>query len=372
MRPLLAPLVAVVLLLGVVGASSSEGSFSHADEQRSLIGFMGKWRRYSILNRCQRDAECSPDGYCATSRKCKAHGSCASDADCSNQANEFAVDDCEGELKCFKDKTCGIECYEDSGPPGDSSSSSCSSDDDCGTEEYCMAGTCAAFGSCSLDSDCFNPSNVYVTKYCVGYVYCSREDQTCDVQCSGSFCPSGSNEVNCLIDPCQVNDCPESVNCVSYYCDGCNTFNFNEAGFEICNNSTPKEPEDEGQEDPSSGGGETSSSCSSDDDCAEEEFCMAGSCAAIGSCSIDKDCFNPSNNFPRIGCVGYLHCDQETGTCGVECTTDGTSCKPEVGEVNCLVDPCEVSDCPDAVSCTSNYCGGCNAFHFDPAGNSIC
>jgi hypothetical protein len=34
-------------------------------------------------------------------------------------------------------------------------------------------------------------------------------------------------------------------------------------------------------------------------------------------------------------------------------------------EVNCFANPCEVTECSVATNCVSNYCDGCNAFHFD-------
>jgi hypothetical protein len=319
-----------------------------------------------VRNRqCSTDDECGRNGYCATNGKCKRLGRCGVEADCENPANVFDVDDCEGQLVCNPDRTCGIKCTQEEELTYTEfiAGSSCASDKDCGNEGYCNAGQCAALGSCVVDADCFNPSNVYPVAACVGYVYCA-EEQICDINCTtGSFCPPDAEQVNCFADPCEANNCPESVSCVSNYCGGCNSFNFNEAGFQVCNNGTTLpvlEEEPRGNDD-----------CSTNKDCREEEYCMAGTCAAIGACVIDDDCHNPFNNYPHIDCVGYKYCSEE-GTCGVQCTENGTSCPKDVEEVNCFADPCEVSDCRDSVNCVSNYCGGCSTYNFDPAGNSIC
>jgi len=55
-----------------------------------------------------------------------------------------------------------------------------------------------------------------------------------------------------------------------------------------------------------------------------------------------------------------------------------TSCRGESGcvasdQVQCFVDPCQVSSCDvEGATCSANYCGGCNAEWTDPEGTSVC
>jgi hypothetical protein len=112
--------------------------------------------------------------------------------------------------------------------------------------------------------------------------------------------------------------------------------------------------------------------CASDSDCQMEEYCSGGTCRSHGACSDVVDCFNPSNVFPVILCVGYLTCEEER--CGVICSE--SFCADGSNPVNCLVSPCEITseECQaeSPVSCVDDYCGGCNAYRFDEAGNNVC
>jgi hypothetical protein len=38
---------------------------------------------------------------------------------------------------------------------------------------------------------------------------------------SKSICPGGEPPVNCLVDPCRVNECPPGTTCKANYCRGC-------------------------------------------------------------------------------------------------------------------------------------------------------
>ena len=109
--------------------------------------------------------------------------------------------------------------------------------------------------------------------------------------------------------------------------------------------------------------------CVSTDFCPGEQYCMAGKCHDFGDCANDRDCYNPSNVFAAVACVGPLYCTKE-GRCGRNCT--GSTCKENLPWVECFAAPCEVSLCSEAVSCVDDYCGGCNALHFDAAGNQVC
>ncbi|XP_070559034.1 uncharacterized protein [Ptychodera flava] len=57
------------------------------------------------------------------------------------------------------------------------------------------------------------------------------------------------------------------------------------------------------------------------------------------------------------------------GVVDVDSATTG-KCPPGVREVKCPVDPCENSQCPH-YRCKANFCGGCNAEHFDIFGKKV-
>ncbi len=57
----------------------------------------------------------------------------------------------------------------------------------------------------------------------------------------------------------------------------------------------------------------------------------------------------------------------------VSTTEEPPTCPPDKPQFYCLVDPCQVTDCPahpDA-TCTADYCGGCNARFYDSDGNEV-
>lgn len=57
---------------------------------------------------------------------------------------------------------------------------------------------------------------------------------------------------------------------------------------------------------------------------------------------------------------------------GREVCCDGSCwCADGSDPVQCFVDPCQVSSC-DEGACVANYCGGCNAEHYDKSGNLLC
>jgi hypothetical protein len=56
----------------------------------------------------------------------------------------------------------------------------------------------------------------------------------------------------------------------------------------------------------------------------------------------------------------------------IECDGE-TSCADGSQPVNCLIDPCQVSQCGvEGAECRANYCGGCNAEWVDPSGALVC
>jgi len=225
---------------------------------------------------------------------------------------------------------------------------------------FCAQGTCLEMSYCQDVSDCYNPSNIYSSVACVGFLVCA--DGQCGRDCS-SACEDGSEEVQCVANPCETVDedlCPDVVSCVSNYCNGCNTFLFDAAGFQVesCANETETTTA-------------AASPCTSDDDCEDMEYCAAGSCLDVGSCNELVDCFNPANGpYALAACVGYRICEE--GSCGITC--DVSFCPDGQDEVECpSPGPCNTTTCDEAVSCYEDRCGGeCSAVFFDAAGSQVC
>ncbi|KAL3885494.1 hypothetical protein ACJMK2_025547 [Sinanodonta woodiana] len=82
-------------------------------------------------------------------------------------------------------------------------------------------------------------------------------------------------------------------------------------------------------------------------------------------------CTIPAGGTCQVKCETDVQC--RTGFkccfngCGYHCVKpSGTPCSDGSTMVHCLVNPCDVTDCPahpEAV-CVANYCGGCNAIFF--------
>eukprot|EP00980_Cylindrotheca_fusiformis_P016738 scaffold5039_cov119-Cylindrotheca_fusiformis.AAC.5 len=377
----------------------------------------------SDVQTCESSQDCSGrDEYCADG-ECLAAGSCKIEADCHNPQNVFATDDCLGYLECQEDsctKVCSppeqgnncrpgeyptpcyadlckeIECDEavacvglacggcralffdakgslictdegdDGGHGGGGDEQTCESSDDCtGDEQYCAEGMCLKHGSCNVATDCLNPDNDFMAEECVGYMECY--DNTCGTICSTEDppknCRPGQTEVNCAKDPCEESECDEATSCVSDYCGGCNAIHFNARGGRVCNRLSPIP-------------------CTTNKDCisdaaevkeGETPYCAAGVCLDPGMCNTDEDCINPSNWYPSIACVGPTICSKE-GTCSRDCGT-GSMCEDGVPMVKCFENPCNTAAaqaCNASVACIADFCGGCNANHFDAAGNLVC
>lgn len=248
----------------------------------------------------------------------------------------------------------------------------CETDGDCSTDaEYCADGECLEYSKCKVDVDCFNPSNAYASIFCVGYTEC--QEGSCAKVCGEFLCKDGSNPVNCFASPCSVDKCEDAVSCADDYCGGCNSIHFNAAGSQVCaaNNDT---------ETPITA--DVQKPCKSDVECSsptetverafssDGSYCSQGFCKEYGSCDTDLDCLNPSNSYVSAACLGYVECQE--GTCGVVCDDTGSQCKDGSGVVACKARPCEVDKCEGGVSCVDDYCGDCNAIHFDSAGNEVC
>jgi hypothetical protein len=102
--------------------------------------------------------------------------------------------------------------------------------------------------------------------------------------------------------------------------------------------------------------------CANNEACDDDMFCSQGNCQKLGLCVEDIDCHNPSNSYKNTKCRGHVTCQQ--GAC--------TGCAEGVEGVQCLVQPCSESTCPESVVCVDDYCGACHFVHFDAAGYQVC
>ncbi|GAX15205.1 hypothetical protein FisN_12Lh089 [Fistulifera solaris] len=352
---------------------------------------------------CEFDSDCNTtDQYCSQG-ECRNFGACSSDFDCYNPSNIYSTIFCTGPVLCqegFCGRVCGGECPENGGDPvpcgeatcdpkecgdearcvlndcdgcsplyfdpagrqvcgpddstGVSPEQTCSSDDDC-VDQFCAGGVCRDHGTCRDLTDCLNPSNEYGTVRCVGYIDCV--DNQCIRECSNSDCPKGEPFTECEFPPCIATTCLAPSVCVDYYCGGCNAICIdptgNAPGFPVEDPDTPV----------------SDGTCGSDADCSDGEYCAAGTCLEFGSCNEDVDCFNPSNMFPMLDCIGYVKCSRK-GTCRTIC---GSSCPNNEPLVRCFEAPCEANPCDeDYVSCIDNYCGACNSIFFNAEGKEVC
>lgn len=234
---------------------------------------------------CSQTSDCGEDEYCS-SGTCTAKGKCSSEADCFNPDNLYPVIECVGPIGCDDDGQCGRTCTGSFCPDDEPTvqcllapctaialscnetiancvddycggcnayvfdaagfqiceePTTCSSASDCGSDEYCAAGECLPNGKCEKDLDCLNPSNSYPLPACVGVIGC-ESDKKCGIQCGTSFCPPGSNEVKCFVNPCDFPpSCQESWEyCTPNYCDGeCGVILFDAAGNEVNCTSIP-------------------------------------------------------------------------------------------------------------------------------------
>jgi hypothetical protein len=123
------------------------------------------------------------------------------------------------------------------------SASACTSDDECGDSQFCSAGACRTFGSCGSLLDCLNPSNIYLTVKCFGYLKCNF--QQCGLVCGLSSCPN-NDQIECDAPCAAVTKCDEPYeHCVDDYCGRCSAILINAAGEEVC-------PDEPSQDDPGS------------------------------------------------------------------------------------------------------------------------
>jgi len=364
---------------------------------------------------------------------CADPGTCATDQDCVNPSNPFAGIECLGPLvceqsqctrdcdtgsickkgvdqvSCFVDPCTTTDCPESTGCVADYCGNDCKAlhfdaagkvlrecneplitsrvcfqDSDCNgggaiTTHYCAASMCKPMGSCDSTSDCLNPANEFGVASCIGYSQCTASGQ-CEKVCS--------NEEHCCFIQTECKEslaCPDAATCVKDNCNqlggaeqdhcgaGSGTFYFNISGYSICTDASPSPP------------AAMPETCTIDADCSVakpqelgvgQPYCAQGKCLQAGYCSDYTDCLNPSNEYTKIECDGMVTCNRNF-QCGVECI--GSSCLEDQEYVtNCGGQtPCEAAAASNydgstnVVSCTNDYCGGCNTIQFDAAGNII-
>lgn len=198
-------------------------------------------------------------------------------------------------------------------PSRELQTTSCSADEDCTSGDYCNRGICRPGGYCENALDCHNPSNMYSMIECLGFLYCSIDNE-CQVECAGSHCPN-YDEVDCRENPpCNNTECSEDyVSCINDDCGGCNARFFTASGEQACViEGDSVEPD-----------------CSSDMDCADGMYCSNGQCSAD------------------------------------ECSSEDT--------VQCYAQPCDVTTCTEEVAlCVDSTCGECIALFYNAAGERLC
>lgn len=163
---------------------------------------------------------------------------------------------------------------------------------------------------------------------------------------SRSICPRGVPSVNCFMDPCNVAKCPgvQNARCVPYYCGGCNVLWYGPSGLipasrcRVPTNPTSK--------------------------------CPIGE-PLKNSQGVELFCGRGPN---RVDCPPGTTCEVDpTDRFAVCCAPGDSSCPRGTPTVNCFVDPCMATSCPGVkdAKCVANYCGGCNALWYNPAGGLL-
>ncbi|KAG7368213.1 hypothetical protein IV203_030956 [Nitzschia inconspicua] len=248
----------------------------------------------------------------------------------------------------------------------------CESSIDCIGNSYCASGICLEAFHCTVREDCLNQYNNFGSSItCEGYATCAL-DGTCGMECDSDV-GVGVNDQNTTVScsqmetlPCDVETCNDAIQCFNDNFGGCHAVFFDSAGNQVCKEKS----EQYGYKNKNETSATTIVPCTSDSDChVTTEYCASGTCMEVSACQQRLDCNNPSN-FPYAAftCVGYVECRE--GRCQMEC---GDSLCPDGKEpVQCDPLPCDVEDCPDAVSCHNDNCGECRPIFFDAAGNQVC
>ena len=72
-------------------------------------------------------------------------------------------------------------------------------------------------------------------------------------------------------------------------------------------------------------------------------------------------------------CVNNMDCGEKQYCAAHTCHNDDGKCTDGSQPFNCFAQPCAVvGDCAEAAYCVDDYCGGCNAYHFDAEDNQVC
>ncbi|KAK3580546.1 hypothetical protein CHS0354_009502 [Potamilus streckersoni] len=111
--------------------------------------------------------------------------------------------------------------------------------------------------------------------------------------------------------------------------------------------------------------------CDSDEDCDEFQMCCLNWCRGTTCLGHNGFCPLPAGGSCERKCSKDLECGKHSkccfNGCGYECTkASNTQCPDGSSPVQCLINPCVVTDCPafPNATCLANYCGGCNADFF--------
>mmetsp|Transcript_19169 Transcript_19169/g.39285 ORF Transcript_19169/g.39285 Transcript_19169/m.39285 type:complete len:710 (-) Transcript_19169:147-2276(-) len=119
-----------------------------------------------------------------------------------------------------------------------------------------------------------------------------------------SGCPDGQPEVNCLVDPCEVNTCADGTVCRANYCGGCNFDCIIGTGSSPMHEITTEANLMTETTPP----GVSKSSLCGENECLDSD----GNCAGIVSCGVSPCLFDPCDE-------GEICKENYCGGCGFEC-----------------------------------------------------
>ena len=336
---------------------------------------MRRWRRtVSVGDKCVTDRQCAIGQYC-NGGFCARDGTCDTDMDCLLPKNRLSKDirTLPGFIKCQKRPGMAGKCVKDITTTGN----------DCPPDQQplvqcafspCSATRCSEGAVTCVDSACGS---------CLPIFFNSTGDQVCIQDRSGD----GSGTTPLSTDPTRSiqpydgptqwvpDDQPTNDQTTNDQTTNDQTTNDQTTNDLITDNQdsvvqlgSPTDTNDD-TTDSTTYDVSRGTPCASDSVCGSSMYCAAGTCMRYGTCNSNVDCKNPSNDLTRIlsGTTrsGVITCEAN------RCVSDesGDICPAGSDSIFCVASPCEFSKCAESVQCVDSACGGCQAIHFDAAGN---